>query len=320
LLTAIKKISAKKFFMVTALILLLAGLGAGAWFYTRSGGGYLPVEVYFFNPRTHQLEAERRTVPESSPEAMTGYIIQMLQEHPRNGNLRRAIPDELYWERWSLEGTTLEISFPPQYREIPPVEEVLFRASLVWTATELPFVDSVRVLVEGEPLLNAQGEPLGLENRHNVLVGPTLNPRLIVPRNVVLYFMNEELNGLVSERRVIDVNPNLPLERFIIENLIEGPRRAGSHSAIPAGTRIRDVETVEGICTINLSGDFVNRFTGLQTMAELTLYSIVHSIKANVNHVRSVQFLIDSERRDMFHGVPDFNIFFEWDERWDAQE
>jgi len=87
-----------------------------------------------------------------------------------------------------------------------------------------------------------------------------------------------------------------------------------------------------------LSTDFVNHFSGTTAQARMMLASIANTLIENTGHsgIRRVVFLINSERREEFHGVGDFGSAFTFDaslildgdiygdrlflEAWEAQE
>ena len=307
----------KKILIIVGVILFSCATAVGVWFYVNADTGY-EVHVYHFNTRTNQLEPERRIVSRDAQDEMVRTVIRMLYETPRNSDLRQTIPEDLLFidEVRINSAGIMTVSFPIQYNDMPPYEEGLFRASLVRTMTELPFIEieGVRILIEGEELIDPFGEPLGAQTQEMVLVSPPIMPRMMTTRTLTLYFVNADVDGLISEERTLEV-PSLAVEHTIVAELIEGPQvEDGRMSAIPAETRIRDVRTVGSICTVNLSTAFIDNFSGHQTLAELTLQSIVRSIKENQPNVHSVQFLIESERRETFNGVPYFDTLFEREE------
>ena len=302
----------KKILIVAAVLLVVCGTAAGMWVYAEANSAYV-VHVYRFNSRTNQLEAERRRVAQDTPEVMVQSVVNMLRLTPRNNNLRQTIPADLHIDeiriRWD---GVMEIYFPAEYRDMPPYEEGLFRASLVQTMTQLPFINinGVLVLVEGQRLNNPFGEVVGVLTGENVLVNPDIRPRMMTMRTLTLYFVSEDVDGLLSEERTLEV-PTFAVETAIIEELIAGSRYEGRRQAIPSDTRIIGVRTGGGICSINLSTEFVTGFSGTQTLAELTLQSIIRSIMVNESHITSIQFLIDSQYRENFNGVPYFDVLFQ---------
>ena len=72
---------------------------------------------------------------------------------------------------------------------------------------------------------------------------------------------------------------------------------------------------------VNLSGDFVSRFTGSPATARLMLQSIVNTLTLpanNIGNARRVFFLIDTMRLESFHGVGEFNLAFEYSDLYEG--
>ena len=296
---------------VPAIIALCFIVAIVAWFYIRANTGY-EVYIYYFNAREHQLVPERRIIQTSSQEEMLQDVIRLLYTNPRDANLRQTIPDNLLFdESIYVIGGVMYASFSADYHLMTNYEEALFRASLVRTMTALPFINSVQVLVNGEELIDSFGQTIEAQGLDTVIVGESILPRRVITVPLRLYFVNEDQNDLVYEVRTIERPYGVSIEYAVLQQLREGPQTYGLISAIPADTRIIDIRTVEGICSINLSEDFINNFGGTGELAELTLQSIVHSIMENQSGVSSIQFLIESERVSDFIGVPYFDTLFE---------
>jgi len=282
-----------------------------SWFYIRANTGY-EVYIYYFSIREHQLVPERRIIQESSHEEMLQAVIRLLYTNPRDVNLRQTIPDNLLFdESIYIIGGVMHASFSADYHQMTSYEEALFRASLVRTMTALPFIDSVKILVNGEALIDSFGQVIGPQGLDTVVVGESILPRRTFTIPLRLYFANEAQTGLVYEMRTIERPYGVPIEHAVLQQLKEGPQTYGLISAIPSDTRILDIRTMEGICSINLSEEFISNFGGTQELADLTLRSIVRSIMENQSEVRSIQFLIEAERVDNFIGVPDFDTLFD---------
>lgn len=54
---------------------------------------------------------------------------------------------------------------------------------------------------------------------------------------LTLYFKDSEENKLDTEIREVEVNPNQPIELYIIEQLISGPESKNMKNVIPTDTK-----------------------------------------------------------------------------------
>lgn len=303
----------KKILIIIGSIIISCAMAVGVWAYVRAESGYA-VDIYRFSTRYMGLVPERQIVPYADVEVMIQTVIRKLYESPRSGNLHQTIPADLFIYEVIITGGIANFFFPASYHNMAPYDEALFRASLVRTMLRLPFIniEGVRILVAGEELLGPFGEPLGVQTESRVVISPDIRPWMETTQTFILYFVSEDVDGLLREQRTLQSSP-FDIERTIIEELIAGPLLEGRKASIPSETQIIDIIVEGGICSINFSAEFIDGFGGHQTWAELTLKSIVNSIMENNNNVTSIQFLIESERRSEFNGVPYFDTLFERD-------
>ncbi len=254
----------------------------------------LPVSIYFVNPATNRLEPDIRYIEKGENKEIAKNVLNMLYEGPKNTSLAKTMPENVKMLSGQIvNDTILEVEFSKEYKSMPPEKELFFRGSLVWTMTGLPFIRDVHIYVDGEELLTDNGATIGLLNRNNVLIDAKLQPEKIDTQWVKLYFTDKTHNALLPEERLIEVK-DLSLEMNIVEHIIKGPSLSGLLPTISSEVLIRDVKTDEGICYVNLSGDFITKSPLDITNKRIIVYSIVNSL-TELSSVKKVQFLIESE-------------------------
>ena len=302
----------KKLIYLAGAMVLLATVAVGIFLYTRATVG-AEVYVYRFNTRYSGLVRERRVVAYAEPETMVQSVFRLMADTPRGGGLQQTAPAGLVADMVYIRGNVMEILFPAEYNDMAPYEEALFRASLIRTMTGLSFIniEGIRILVDGEELTDPFGESLGIQTADRVVISPDIMPRRVFPHTLILYFVSADMDGLAQEEREVERPDGVSLEQVIIEELISGPAFDGSIATIHADTRILDIVTEGFTSSINFSAEFADNFQFTQSVAELTLQSIVRSVMENISIVNNVQFLIESELRGDFRGVPYFDTPFE---------
>jgi germination protein M len=310
-----------------ALVLIIAGAAVfrGVWDTNADTGGDVRVDLYFLNQATLSLEPETRYIYSEDDTEMTRKVFDMLYGGPLSKKLTRTIPrfDEIIELKLVMRENPgddfLEIQFPEAYADITPGEEQLLRSSLVWSMTELDFIKDVKIYIGSEELLKTDGEPMGYQNRTNVIINPLITPEKVDTETVVLYFFDEEKKTLLPEERIIFVNPDQPIEKYIVEQLIAGPRNGGLTASVPAETKIKgDIKTEDGVCYINLSGDFAARNTMGGETPVLSVYAVVNSL-TELSDVNKVQILIDGEKIDSFKGALNLSMPLERDDAFVSQ-
>lgn len=276
------------------------------------------VDFYFIEKDSSSLKAESRTVNGKDDLDLLQNVLSELKSGPKQEGLSAALPETVSIETVTLTDGSANIDVSKSYNTLKSGEELLCRGAIVWTLTDLDFVNSVSISVEGMPLEKANGEPIGKMTRDDIMLNTPISPEPTNFKTVTLYFSNEEATGLDVEERKIEVNPNEPLEKYIVEQLIKGPSEGTKlYATIPSETKIRDIKTVEGICYVDLSAEFVSKHSGGSTGETLTIYSIVNSL-TELDTVKKVQFLIEGEKQEAFKGHIDFSKPFEYKDDIDA--
>ena len=86
---------------------------------------------------------------------------------------------------------------------------------------------------------------------------------------------------------------------MIFQELQNGPQDMRSYSIIPQGTKLLSIETKDGLCTVNLSKEFIDNNHSGTTGEMLTISAIVNSL-TELPEVKKVQFLVEGQVRDVY--------------------
>lgn len=294
-----------------ALIILLASCNNGK---NKDNNKVNQIKLYFIDSVNSELVEEKREVDLEKKDDLIKYAIEELQKMPNTVGLRPSIPEGLTVYTAVLKDDKIEIDISSYYNNMSPQEQVLLRASLIKTLTEFDFVNSVEFFIDGDSLLGYDGKAIGAVTRDDVLLdshGKELTSKNV--QKIKLYFADNNGEKLVLEEREVDVNPNVPLEKYVVEQLILGPKRDDLFITVPKETVIKDIKTKDGVCYVDLNNDFRAKHWGGSTGETLTIYSIVNSL-TELPNVKKVQFLIEGEKQAEFKGHYDFSIQFERDE------
>ncbi|HZJ57576.1 MAG TPA: GerMN domain-containing protein [Clostridia bacterium] len=80
----------------------------------------------------------------------------------------------------------------------------------------------------------------------------------VIRQNASLYFWDKENNKLVSESRKIVATDMDSFVGGVVEGLLRGPQSEELQPVIPSGTTILDIQQIDNIVNINLSGEFLD--------------------------------------------------------------
>ena len=284
---------------------------------------YLVVGVYFLNPATSKLEPELRTISRGTNEGMANELLDILIEGPRNNSLVKTIPDFVKLHDGQLIENLyrLKLEFMTDGEVMTTEEELFFKSSLCWTMTELkeqperpelPIIKDVHIYINEREMLNADGSPVGLLNRDNIIVNKIISPFRSEMYRALLYFADSGYTRLVPEERLILVSTDIAWH--VVEQIIAGTSRPEHFATVPPETSIREVTTDGDICYVNLSADVFSRAMAPNGDMLLTIYSVVNSL-TELDGIRRVQFLIDSRTPvDIVEGGHDLSVPIERDE------
>lgn len=281
------------------------------------------MNIYFINQVDGKLVAEKIfTNPKETDtnEKKVQVAIQALQKGPQSTSLLAVIPSDITIKNVTLHDNGAKVGMTGDYESLSVQEQMILRASIVRTLTNISSINWVEFLVEDQPLLSTGGDVIGPIYRDDIILAqPDPKPPTNV-QNIVLYFSDDQAQELVAENRKIQVSNNVPIERYIVEELIKGPQNKNNIPTVPPETIINDIKTKDGVCHIDLSAEFKTKHSGGSTGELFTVYSIVNSLTESSPRVKKVSFLIDGKKQVEFKGHLDLSILFERDESLIVQE
>ena len=212
---------------------------------------------------------------------------------------------------YTFENGQLMLDFDEHYKEMDHIREILVRAAIVRTLSQIENVQYVSFTILGEPLADPSGIAVGTMTADMFVenAGNEINTYERV--SLRLYFANEEGNMLVEEnQRNIVYNSNMSLEELVVQKLIEGPVNESAYPTINPDTKINSVTVTDRICYVNLSEDFL--IQPFNVSSAVTIYSIANSL-IELSNVNRVQISIDGNTSVMYRESISLDSFFERD-------
>lgn len=282
------------FFMLFAGILLLTGCKAQKEETERQ------YEVYYLDKNeNHIVAVSYDTV---TPKTETEFLVKELlgQLAAQTGEIGQkpvivdfTVKDSIFQE----SQVTLNLS--KEYSSLEPSKEVLVRAAIVKTLTQVEGVELVALQVEGKTLLDAVGNVVGVMSAETFIDNTGEDMKKYEEVTLTLYFANADGDRLIRVNRSMRYNTNISLEKLVVEQLVSGPvEQKGKESTalvsptINPETKIISVSMKDGICYVNLNSTFLNLVNNLT--ADTTIYSLVNSL-TELPGVLKVQLAVDGE-------------------------
>jgi len=267
------------------------------------------INLYFTNADNSKILSETREVTIENGQDIAEVAILELLKGPKSPEMKMAIPEGTKLLSIEHEGTMVTVNFSKEYNNTGSVGEIVARYSVVNTLCDLDNVRKVKILVEGKELVGPSGNALGALGKEDVVfeTGPKNSTK------ITLYFADSNAEYLIPEIREISVTDKEPLEKYVVQELIKGPKEKDLSKTVPPETKLLSIETNEGVCTVSFSKEFQLKHWGGSTGELMTIYSIVNSL-TELSHIHKVQFLLEGQKTEVFKEHIIFNEPFERDE------
>ena len=275
-------------FLVLGSSLMLAACGS------KDVVGENTWQVYYVSTSETKVEQHPHEIIADTPEGKLAELIGYLSANPEK--LAYKAPLGLGFQLLSaqLEEATLVLDVDAEYLELPMTTEVLVRAAIVRTLTQLEEVGYVSITVEGGQLYDGVGRPVGRMNAEQFIDNNGNEINTYELARIQLYFASEDGASLIAANREKYYSTSMQLERFVVEELIAGPsgQVEGLYPSVNPNTKIINVTTKDGICYVNLDENFLTVVNNVPT--EESVYAIVNSL-VELSNINKVQILVDGE-------------------------
>ena len=268
------------------------------------------IDISYLNKKETKLVTETHYLESTDTKDMIVEVLTLLCSVPDNKELKATLTSGINIITYSYDGEQVIVSLGEKYKELSGTTEVLTRAALVRSLTNIPDVNYVMLTVNGESLTDLSGNAIGAMTADMFVNNAGTQVEKVESKVTLrLYFANETGDKLVKVTNGGGYySINVPLEKKIVELLIKGP--PGDSDAKPTiakDTKILGVSIVEGVCYVNLDKTFMNQSMNVQQ--ELPVYSIVNSLIENTD-VQKVQISINGETNRIFRESISFDTVF----------
>lgn len=250
-------------------------------------------ELYFLNSDKTSMVSEKRVVPENISD-VAAFAVDELIKGPAEIDNMRAIPEGTKVLSIEASGNTATVNFTKKFDEGTKIDRLFARYTLVRTLCSIEDIEKVKILTEGEPLIDlSSGKPLGALGKEDIVTD-----RSQVHNNkttLTLYFGDKEAMYLVAEARQVEIKEGEKREKVVVEELIKGPVNEKLVALFDPEVKVLSTETKNGVCFVNFSGEIVSKPRGGSALELLMVYSVVNSL-CELEEVDKVQFLVEGKK------------------------
>lgn len=266
-------------------------------------------KVYYINSDETAIFSSEYRTQEEDQEALLKELLEQLGTVPEKLEYKAPVSGAVKLRSYTINKDQLVLDFEESYRSQSATTEVLTRAAIVRTLTQIKGIQYISFQINSEPLTDALGSLVGVMNADLFIDNEGNEINTYERVKLTLYLANEEGNKLTTVTRSVVYNSNIPMERLILEQLIAGPLEGEkAYPTINQNTKIVSVNVKDGTCYVNLDNTFLTQTCPVSS--EVTIYSITNSL-AEQPGINKVQISINGDANVNYKENINLSTFFE---------
>lgn len=297
---------------VYAVRLLLAALLLTALTGCRKGveplkEGEKAYQIYYLNPSSTRLVPWEYHTAATDTAQLAEELMDRLLHAPADLDVQVAPTEKVVYQESRQEDMVLYLFFDNNYTAMKPYREILCRAALTRTLTQIPGIDYINIYSGDQPLLDASGMPVGMLSDAD-FVDSLSDVNAYEKTELTLYFTDEGGEMLYPEKRQVVHNVNTSVEKVILEELTAGPETPGLKPTLDPGLKLLNISVNENVCYLNFDDSFLNN--PLEVKDYIPIYSIVNSLSEQ-STVNRVQITVNGNQDVKFRDSIPLGAMFE---------
>ncbi|MCD7738089.1 MAG: GerMN domain-containing protein [Lachnospiraceae bacterium] len=196
-----------------------------------------------------------------------------------------------------------------EYSQLDSITEILTRASIVRSLTQIESITYVSIQVEGSDIRDTNGELVGRMTADSFIDNSGEEISTYEKTTIRLYFANEDGTALKAVNRTLAYNTNIAMERLVLEELIKGPTSTNTEvtALVSSDIKVVSVLVKDNVCYVNLDETFLTYSTSAEP--EVIIYGIVDTL-CELSNISRVQFSVNGDSNVMFRETVSLNTEF----------
>lgn len=269
-----------------------------------SEGKYI---VYYKNQDGTKLTGKAYQAKAEDTKKIVKELIAQLAKQPKDISLVPVISQKATKVELEISEEILYLNFGPEYSKMSSSEEILCRAALVKTLTQIEGISYLDIKVDNKPLMDKDENAVGLLSSSSFIEGSDDSTKQTM--DLKLYFTDKEGNKLIKTDRQVLVDSTVSVERLVLNELIDGPNSEELYPTLPSNLGVLGVSVKDGVCYVNLDEKFVT--DALDVAEYIPIYSIVNSL-VELSGITKVQISVNGVSDLVFKDSISLKKLFEW--------
>ena len=296
-------------FGVLFVMLLLLGMLTGCKEEETEGTAIM---MSYIGAQNNKVVEEEVYLLGESVEAQLEEVLTLLATAPKKLEYQVPISQGITVLTTNITNNSLVLNLSKEYKQLNTLMEILTRASLVKSITQIEGIDSVTIHIDGEPLRDSLDKAIGAMTADMFIDNAGEEISTYEKVTIRLYFANEAGDGLIAVDRSKAYNTNISLDKFVVEELLKGPGTTtyGVYPTINPDTKLISTLVKDNTCYVNFDSTFLTQV--YEVKAEVAIYSIVNSL-CELPGIDRVQILVAGSTDVMFREVIPLTTVFSRD-------
>lgn len=232
--------------------------------------------IYCLNESGTGLVKVEFELPQGDIEEQVSAVLEELSKPAEDIEYVQVLSEELKVNHFEVKNVIANVDMNASYLELPVVQEKLVRAAMVRSLVQIPGIQGVWLTVEDEPLKEADGTSVGVLNGDDFVENTGSSISSYQKETLTLYFANKEGDKLVEQDVNVRYSSNVPLEKIIVEKLMQGPKTDGGYPTLNPAATLLSVTIKDGVCYVNFDSEYLNSIYDVKP--EVAVYSLVNSL------------------------------------------
>lgn len=168
-MTKKRRISICILFVLACVLFLCAGCSKEEDESTKTKGG---TGIYYTNKSyTKLIKKDKKINVDMNSQLGAEELLDQMEKVEKSSKYKTAIPDNIVISNVTVSNNIAYVDFSVGYKKIEPNEDVICKAAIVYTLTQLKGVGYVEFTVSGRPIIDTDGKLIGALNRDSFLFG-----------------------------------------------------------------------------------------------------------------------------------------------------
>ena len=271
-----------------------------------------PVMMSYIGSQSNKVVEKEAYLLGETVEAQLEEVLALLATAPKKLEYQVPLSQGITVLTTNITNQSLVLNLSKEYKQLSTLMEILTRASLVKSITQIEGIDSVTIHIDGEPLRDSLDKTIGAMTADMFIDNAGEEISTYEKVTIRLYFVNETGDGLIAVDRSKAYNTNISLDKFVVEELLKGPGNTtqGVYPSINPGTKLVSTLVKDNTCYVNFDSTFLTQV--YEVKAEVAIYSIVNSL-CELPGIDRVQISVDGSTDVMFREVIPLTTVFSRD-------